>query len=163
MPYNGAGTYAPPTADHPAVSGTLIESAKYNNVITDIATALTTALTKDGQTTPTANIPLGGYRITNLGAAVATTDAVRLSGIEGGHNSATGATGLTLAATSSRSQTFVSTAASQALVLPDATTLTLGHAFLIRNGGTTSSHHMFTLKASGGGALVDIYKGVSIV
>jgi len=43
----------------------------------DLATGLTTALTKDGQTTPTANIPLGGFKITGLGAGTVATDAAQ--------------------------------------------------------------------------------------
>jgi len=39
-------------------------------------------LTKDGQTTPTANITLGGYKITNLAAATAAADAVRFSQLQ---------------------------------------------------------------------------------
>lgn len=65
MPFNGAGVYSPPGADFPAVAGTLIESTKFNNVINDIATALSTCLTKDGQTTVTANIPGSNFALTN--------------------------------------------------------------------------------------------------
>lgn len=68
MPYNGSGTYSPPGASFPAVPNTLIMSTKFNNVVNDIATALSTAITKDGQTTITANLPMGGYRHTGVGA-----------------------------------------------------------------------------------------------
>jgi len=47
-----------------------------------LGTGLTTALTKDGQTTPTANITLGGYKITNLAAGTAAADAVRFSQLQ---------------------------------------------------------------------------------
>jgi hypothetical protein len=67
MPYNGSGIYTPPGADFPAVTQTVISSTKYNNVINDIATALSTALTKDGQTVVTGNINFGGFRATNIG------------------------------------------------------------------------------------------------
>ena len=40
MPRNGSGSYSPPAASFPAVASTLIESAKFNAVINDIATAL---------------------------------------------------------------------------------------------------------------------------
>lgn len=66
MPFNGAGQYAPPGTDFPAVASTLIESAKFNNVINDIATALSTCITKDGQTTVTANLPMNGFRHTGV-------------------------------------------------------------------------------------------------
>jgi hypothetical protein len=74
MPYNGSGAFAAPGASFPAVSGALIESAKYNAVVNDIATGLSTAIAKDGQTTVTANLPMAGYRHTGVGNAVSRTD-----------------------------------------------------------------------------------------
>lgn len=65
-PRNGAGTYTLP-AGNPVVSGTTISSTVHNNTMSDIATALTGSLTKDGQTTATANQPMGGFRHTNVG------------------------------------------------------------------------------------------------
>ncbi|NIT58379.1 MAG: hypothetical protein GWN00_19775 [Aliifodinibius sp.] len=74
MPFNGSGSYSPPGASFPAVSGTIIESAKYNNVVNDMATALSTCIAKDGQTTITANLPMATYRHTGVGNAQALTD-----------------------------------------------------------------------------------------
>lgn len=82
MPFNGSGAFTAPGADFPAVANTLIESAKFNNVVNDIATGLTTCITKDGQTTVTANIPLGGNKITGLAAATARTDAASIATIQ---------------------------------------------------------------------------------
>ncbi|HYC01613.1 MAG TPA: tail fiber domain-containing protein [Candidatus Limnocylindrales bacterium] len=65
-PRNGAGTYSLP-AGNPVVSGTTISSTVHNNTMSDIATALTASISKDGQTTPTANLPMGGFRHTNVG------------------------------------------------------------------------------------------------
>ena len=84
MPYNGSGSFSPPGANYPAVSETLITAANRNAVDADFATGLTTALTKDGQTTPTANIPLGGYKLTGVGAATARTDAASLASLQDG-------------------------------------------------------------------------------
>ena len=47
-----------------------------------MATGLSTAITKDGQTTVTANIPLAGFKITGLGAATVGTDAVQYGQIQ---------------------------------------------------------------------------------
>jgi len=74
MSFNGSGSYTPPGASFPAVASTLIESAKYNNVINDMSTALSTCLTKDGQTTVTANLPMATYRHTGVGNATSLTD-----------------------------------------------------------------------------------------
>ena len=84
MPYNGSGTFAPPPANYPAVALTPITSANRNAVDADFATGLTTAITKDGQTTVTANIPLGGYKLTGVGAATARTDAASLASLQDG-------------------------------------------------------------------------------
>ena len=64
MSYQGNGTFLISTAGQPVVTGTTISSTAFNALTADLATGLSTALTKDGQTTPTANIPLGGYKIT---------------------------------------------------------------------------------------------------
>lgn len=66
MPFNGSGIYSPSAADFPAVAGTLILSTKFNNNINDIATALSNCVTRDGQSPPTANLPMGGFKFTNV-------------------------------------------------------------------------------------------------
>lgn len=82
MSYNGSGTFNINSAGQPVVSGTVISSTAFNALTGDLATGLTTAITKDGQTTPTANIPMGTYKITGLGAGTLTADAVRLSQLQ---------------------------------------------------------------------------------
>jgi hypothetical protein len=77
MSYNGTGTFNINSAGQPVVTGTTITSTAFNLLTADLATGLTTALTKDGQTTPTANIPMGTFKITGLGAGSATTDAAQ--------------------------------------------------------------------------------------
>ena len=77
MSYNGTGTFNINTSGQPVVTGTTITSTAFNLLTADLATGLTTALTKDGQTTPTANIPLGGFKVTGLGAGTVATDAAQ--------------------------------------------------------------------------------------
>jgi hypothetical protein len=76
MSYNGSGVFNINTAGQPVVTGTVISSTAFNALTADLATGLTTALTKDGQTTPTANIPMGGFKITGIAAATTTGDAL---------------------------------------------------------------------------------------
>lgn len=76
MPRNGSGTYTRPQADY--VPGTTILATSINSDLNDMAQALTASIARDGQTTPTANIPLGGFRITGLGNATSATDAATL-------------------------------------------------------------------------------------
>ena len=82
MSYNGSGTFVINSAGQPVVTGTVISSTAFNALTADLGTGLTTALTKDGQTTPTANIPMGTYKITGLGAGTLVADAVRLSQLQ---------------------------------------------------------------------------------
>lgn len=75
MPFNGSGSFSPYTPGNPAVSGTTISSTAFNNTVTDFAAGLSNAMTRDGQSPATANIPMGGKKITGLGDGTATTDA----------------------------------------------------------------------------------------
>jgi len=56
MSYNGSGTFNINTTGQPVVAGTVISSSAFNSLTSDLATGLTTAITKDGQTTTTARI-----------------------------------------------------------------------------------------------------------
>jgi hypothetical protein len=57
MSYNGSGTFNINTAGQPVVTGTVISSTAFNALTADLATGLSTAITKDGQTAATARIP----------------------------------------------------------------------------------------------------------
>ena len=57
MSYNGSGTFNINTAGQPVVTGTVISSTAFNALTADLGTGLSTAITKDGQTTTTAVIP----------------------------------------------------------------------------------------------------------
>ena len=57
MSYNGSGTFNINTAGQPVVTGTVISSTAFNALTADLGTGLSTAITKDGQTTATARIP----------------------------------------------------------------------------------------------------------
>jgi len=57
MSYNGSGTFNINSTGQPVVTGTVISSSVFNALTTDLANGLTTAITKDGQTTTTARIP----------------------------------------------------------------------------------------------------------
>ena len=70
MSRNGSGTYSLPTGN-PVVTGTTISSTVHNATMADIAAALTASVAKDGQTTPSANLPMGTYKHTGVGNASA--------------------------------------------------------------------------------------------
>lgn len=76
MPRNGSGTYSLPSGN-PVVTGTTISSTVHNNTMSDIATALTQSIASTGVTTPSANLPMGGFKFTGMGAGSANGDSVR--------------------------------------------------------------------------------------
>ena len=70
MPRNGSGSYGLPSGE-PVSTGTTISSSVHNSTMSDIATALTASIAKDGQTVPTADLPMGTQKHTNVGDAAA--------------------------------------------------------------------------------------------
>lgn len=83
MSFNGSGTFLINTAGQPVVSGTVISSTAFNTLTSDLATGLSTCITKDGQTTPTANIPMGNNKLTGLAVGTDATDAATLGQVQG--------------------------------------------------------------------------------
>ncbi len=82
MSFNGSGTFVINSAGQPVVANTVISATTFNALTADLANGLTTCITKDGQTTPTANIPMGGFKITNLATGTAATDAATVAQIQ---------------------------------------------------------------------------------
>jgi hypothetical protein len=82
MSYNGSGTFVINSTGQPVVTGTTISSTMFNALTADLATGLSTAICKDGQQTVTANIPLGGFKLTGLGAATAVADAPQYAQVQ---------------------------------------------------------------------------------
>lgn len=76
MPYDGTGGYTLPGTTFPAVTGDIIEADDYNANLQDVAIALGVALTRDGQATVTGNLPMGGFKLTGVGAATINGDAL---------------------------------------------------------------------------------------
>jgi hypothetical protein len=109
--YNGSGVFNINTAGQPVVTGTVISSTAFNALTSDLGTGLSTAITKDGQTTATARIPFAqginsslvtdatstttGSIITAGGAGIAKSLYVGLAAnIGGGVDKLTSATGV---------------------------------------------------------------------
>lgn len=65
MSRDGSGNYSLP-AGNPVGTGTTISSTAHNATMTDVAAAITASIAKDGQTTPSANLPMGGYKHTGV-------------------------------------------------------------------------------------------------
>jgi hypothetical protein len=83
MAYDGNGNFALP-AGNPVVTGTDISSTVHNNTLAEIAAALSSVITKDGQTTVSANLPMATYRHTNVGNPTARTQYATVAGVQDG-------------------------------------------------------------------------------
>jgi Chaperone of endosialidase len=82
MSYNGSGTFLINSAGQPVVANTVISATVFNALTSDLATGLSTAITKDGQTTITNNIPFSSNKITGLGSGTAAADAANLGQVQ---------------------------------------------------------------------------------
>jgi hypothetical protein len=82
MPRNGSGTYTRPQSDY--VPGTTILATSVNSDLNDIAQALTASIARDGQTIPTANMPMGNFRHTGVADGTARTDYAALGQTQNG-------------------------------------------------------------------------------
>lgn len=83
MARDGSGTYNLP-ATNPVVTNTDITITWANGTLNDIKDALTASIAKDGQTTPSANLPMGTYRHTGVGNASAKTCYASVSDVQDG-------------------------------------------------------------------------------
>ena len=81
MSRNGAGTYSLP-AGNPVVTGTSISSTWANTTLTDLASAVTASIANDGQTPITANLPMTGFKHTNVAAATARTEYAQAAQVQ---------------------------------------------------------------------------------
>jgi len=82
MSFNGSGTFVINSAGQPVVTGTVISSTAFNALTADLATGLSTTITKNGQSIPTANLPMGGFKLTGLVDGTAATDSATVSQIQ---------------------------------------------------------------------------------
>lgn len=73
MPFNGSGTFT--VSGAPFAANTTIAAGAMNPKLTDFAGGLSNVVTRDGQSPPTANIPMGGFRHTGLSDGVANSDS----------------------------------------------------------------------------------------
>lgn len=169
MARNGSGTYVVYTPGNPVVTGTTISSTAFNNTINDIATALTGSISADGQTPITANIPMNSHKLTGLAAPTVAGDALSYGGVVAGSTGAftSSALGTQVIATNGGTTTLTSTSPYytvftgtfvQTLVLPDATTLTVGQQYGIDNDGSLA----ITVKTNGGATLWTIASGCDL-
>src|SRR5438874_4476143 len=84
MPFNGAGVFNRLyswTVD--AANGVKIRADRMDAETNGIATGLSDCMTRDGQSPPTANIPMGGKKLTGLANGTAATDGINYGQLTG--------------------------------------------------------------------------------
>jgi len=84
MGFDGAGTFEITTPGQPASPHTVISSTNFNSLMQDLATGISTAICRDGQSTITANLPMNAKKLTGLAAGTARTDSANVSNIQDG-------------------------------------------------------------------------------
>jgi hypothetical protein len=97
MSFNGSGTYSLPGAA--LNTGDTVSATENNTLRNDMATAFNKTLCRDGQATPTANLPMGGFKHTGLAAGTTAGDSVRFEQLPSGSNvlaEGSGGTGTTV-------------------------------------------------------------------
>ena len=139
MSYNGSGTFVINSAGQPVAAGTTITATAFNALTADLATGLSTALTKDGQTTATGNIPMGGFKLTGLGTGSAATDGANVGQLQGGLSSFLSVSG---------TNTITATAS------PALSAYTIGQVFWFRPAGTNSGAVTINIDGLGAKQLV---------
>lgn len=151
MAYNGSGTFVRLydwTTDKAA--GIKIRADRMDEEMDGFATGLSTAITKDGQTTITANLPMNSKKLTGLAAGSAAGDSVRWEQVFAGA-SLTAEVAVASAATCD-----ILGAASDLIEITGTTTITsLGtgtnkRKFVRFSGALTLTHHATTLILPGG-------------
>lgn len=147
MSRDGSGNYTLPSGN-PVVTNTVISSTWANATLSDMGAALTQSLSKDGQTTPTANLTMGNFRLTALAAAAARTDATNAGQIQDG--------GLVTLGSVSGTDTITASSA------PAITAYTAGQQFRFVSAGANTTNAV-TLNINGLGAKNVTMLGASTV
>ena len=83
MAFNGSGTFNRIyNWVNDKANGIKITASRMDGEFDGIATGLSSCITKDGQTTITANIPFSNYKITGIGAGTARTDVINVGQVQ---------------------------------------------------------------------------------
>jgi hypothetical protein len=143
MALNGSGTFTRLynwTTDK--ANSVRIRADKFDAEMDGMATALSTALYKDGQQTPTANLPMGGFKLTGLGAPASAADSATKQYVD---DNVTAFTNFTVRGATTASVT-IATALNNGDTL-DGLTLVDGDLILVKNQATASQNGVYVVGA----------------
>lgn len=153
MSYNGSGVYTLPGAQ--LVNGAVVSATENNTFRNDVATALNTAWTRDGQAPATANIPMNSHKFTGLSAGTSDGDSVRYEQV----TSDVAITGGTISADSILSITYKETKAAISASNIDlnvanyfSKTISGSTTFTVSNVPSTNTVASFILDLTNGGS-----------
>lgn len=145
--WNGSGTFTRTynwTDDK--TNGIKITSARHDQNDIDFVNGINNSLTKDGQNSPTANLPMATYRHTGVGEAAARTDYARFSQVQDGKANWVDGGGSADAITATYAipvtdlvdgqQFFVRATAANATTTPTFNPSGLGALTITKNGGS---------------------------
>lgn len=93
MAFNGSGSFSIDTAGNPVVTQTAISSTVFNTTMQEVASGLSTAICKDGQTTVTQNIPMANHKFTGMLDGSARADSATIGNVVDGTGVYVGAVG----------------------------------------------------------------------
>jgi hypothetical protein len=79
VPYNGSGVFTAEVDFTTEAGAPPIEISKLDDAFDDVAEGLSNVVTKDGQTNPSADLKMNGFKHTNVGAATALTHYARVT------------------------------------------------------------------------------------
>lgn len=125
-------------------AGRGIEASDHDTHDQDVSDGLNRALTKDGSNSATADISMGGFKLTTLGTPSATTDAANKAYVDAAVLSTVNAT-VRVASTANVSK---ATAVDNGKTL-DSITLATGDRILLKNQTTASENGVWVVAASG--------------
>lgn len=132
MSRDGSGNYSLPSGQ-PVVTATTISSTVHNTFAADVATALTASIAKDGQTVPSADLPMGTFKHTNVGSGSARTHYPSIAQLQDGGVSLVGSVAGTDTITGSLTPTITGYAGGMIVVFEPANTNT-GAVTIALNG-----------------------------
>lgn len=79
MPFNGSGVFSRVYSwITDAANGIDVDATRTDTDSNDIASGLSNCICKDGQSTPTNNLPMGGFKLINLATGTADSDSGRV-------------------------------------------------------------------------------------
>ena len=140
MPWSGTGVFSRVynwVQDN--LAGIPITDTRFDQEHDSFADGINNALTKDGQNTPTANLPMAGFKHTNVGAAAARTESPQVGQVQDGSFVYALSTG--------------SGGAYSVNLTPAVTTLTVGQQFRFQANHTNPGAGTLTINANAAKAI----------